>query len=59
MKISNGVKAISLIILVLFIDQLVKIEIKTTMTIGEGITVFGNWFFTVSVVRIWMPCCGA
>ncbi len=45
MKISNGVKAISLIIFVLFIDQLVKIEIKTTMTIGESITVFGNWFF--------------
>jgi signal peptidase II len=45
MKISNGVKAISLILIVLFIDQLVKIEIKTTMTIGESITVFGNWFF--------------
>jgi signal peptidase II len=45
MKISNGVKAISLIILVLLIDQLVKMEIKTTMTIGESITVFGNWFF--------------
>ena len=45
MKISNGVKAISLIVIVLFIDQLVKIEIKTTMTIGESITVFGNWFF--------------
>jgi signal peptidase II len=44
-KISNGVKAISLIILVLFLDQLVKIEIKTTMTIGESITIFGNWFF--------------
>ena len=44
-KISNGVKAVSLIILVLLIDQLVKIEIKTTMTIGESITVFGNWFF--------------
>jgi len=45
MKISNGVKAIALIILVLLIDQLVKIEIKTTMTIGEGFTVFGNWFY--------------
>jgi signal peptidase II len=44
-KISNGVKAVALIILVLFIDQLVKIEIKTTMTIGESITVFRNWFF--------------
>jgi signal peptidase II len=45
MKISNGVKATALIILVLFIDQLVKVEIKTTMTIGESITVFQNWFF--------------
>ncbi len=45
MKISKGVKAVSLILLILFIDQLVKIEVKTHMTIGEGITVFGNWFF--------------
>jgi signal peptidase II len=45
MKISNGVKAVSLIILVLLIDQLVKIEIKTSMTIGESITIFGNWFY--------------
>ena len=45
MKISNGVKAISLILIVLLIDQIVKIEVKTSMTIGESITVFGNWFF--------------
>jgi signal peptidase II len=45
MKITNGVKAILLIVLVLLIDQLVKYEIKTTMTIGESIPVFGNWFF--------------
>ena len=45
MKISNGVKATVLILVVLTIDQLVKFEIKTTMTIGESITVFGNWFF--------------
>ncbi len=44
MKISNYVKAISLIVLVLFIDQVVKIHIKTTMTIGESIPVFGKWF---------------
>jgi len=45
MKISNGVKAVSLILLILLIDQIVKIEIKTTMTIGESITIFRNWFF--------------
>ena len=44
MKISNYVKAISLIVLVLFIDQVIKIHIKTTMTIGESIPVFGKWF---------------
>ena len=45
MKISNGIKAVSLIVLVLLIDQIVKIQVKTSMTIGESITVFGNWFF--------------
>jgi signal peptidase II len=45
MKISNGTKAVSLILLVLLIDQIVKIQVKTTMTIGESITVGGNWFF--------------
>jgi signal peptidase II len=45
MKISKGAQAIALIVLVLLVDQIVKIQIKTTMTIGESITVFGNWFF--------------
>jgi signal peptidase II len=45
MKISKGVKAVSLILLILCLDQLVKIEVKTHMTIGESITIFGNWFF--------------
>jgi signal peptidase II len=45
MKFSNGVKAFSLIFFVLLIDQIVKIEVKTTMTIGESITVFPHWFF--------------
>jgi signal peptidase II len=44
MKVSNRIKAIALIFLVLIIDQVVKFEIKTTMTIGESISVFGNWF---------------
>jgi signal peptidase II len=37
-------KAIVIIFLVLLIDQVFKIWVKTTMTIGEGIPVFGNWF---------------
>ena len=45
MKISKGAQAIALIVLVLLVDQIVKIQIKTSMTIGESITVFGNWFF--------------
>jgi signal peptidase II len=44
MKISNGAKAIILVILVLVIDQLVKFQVKTTMTIGESFSVFGDWF---------------
>jgi signal peptidase II len=44
MKVSNGVKAISLIVMVLLVDQIIKFQIKTSMTIGEYIPVFGNWF---------------
>ncbi len=44
MKIPNGVKAISLIVLVLVVDQVVKFQIKTSMTLGESIYVLGNWF---------------
>lgn len=44
MKIPDGVKAISLIVLVLLVDQIVKIHIKTSMTLGESIYVLGNWF---------------
>jgi signal peptidase II len=37
-------KAIFLILIVLIIDQVFKIIIKTNMTIGEEIHVIGNWF---------------
>ncbi len=37
-------KSILLIVLVLFLDQAIKIWIKTTMYLGEEIPVFGNWF---------------
>jgi signal peptidase II len=44
MKLTAGKKAILLIFLVLLIDQIFKIWIKTNMTIGQEIKVFGDWF---------------
>lgn len=44
MKLSNGIKAVSIILLVLLVDQIVKFQIKTSMTIGESMYVLGNWF---------------
>lgn len=39
-------KKIALILIaLLFVDQAVKIWVKTTMTLYESITVFPNWFF--------------
>ena len=37
-------KALIIIFLVLLIDQVLKIWVKTTMTMGESHTVFANWF---------------
>jgi len=37
-------KSILLVILVLLVDQILKIWIKTHMTIGEEFSVLGNWF---------------
>jgi signal peptidase II len=37
-------KAALIIFLVLIADQVLKIWIKTTMTLGQEIPVFGNWF---------------
>ena len=37
-------KALLVIFLILLVDQLFKIYIKLTMTLGEEINVFGNWF---------------
>ncbi|MDD2583993.1 MAG: lipoprotein signal peptidase [Bacteroidales bacterium] len=44
MQLSKGKKITLLVLLILLIDQAVKIWIKTHMTIGESIPVFGNWF---------------
>lgn len=37
-------KALIVIFLILFLDQVFKIYIKLTMTLGEEIQVFGDWF---------------
>ena len=37
-------KALSIIFLVLFLDQALKIYIKLTMTLGEELPILGNWF---------------
>lgn len=44
MQLSKGKKITIFIILILLIDQIVKIWIKTHMTIGESIPVLGQWF---------------
>lgn len=44
MQLSRGKKITLLVVLILVIDQVVKIWIKTNMTIGENIPVFGDWF---------------
>jgi signal peptidase II len=38
-------KALIIIFLVLLVDQVLKIWVKTTMTMGQSHTVFANWFF--------------
>lgn len=38
-------KAVLLIFLVVLADQILKIWVKTTMTLGESISLFGHWGF--------------
>ena len=40
---SLGKKSIFLILLILLIDQVLKIWVKTHMQIGQNISLFGNW----------------
>lgn len=40
---SSGKKALLFILLILLADQILKIWVKTHMTIGEEISLFGNW----------------
>ncbi len=49
MKLSKLTKSILVIILILIVDQVVKVWIKTNMTLGEEIKVLGNWFVILFV----------
>ena len=44
MKLSRGTKITLLVVLLLVIDQVIKILVKTNMTLGQSIHVFGSWF---------------
>ena len=32
------------VLLAIFIDQVIKIAVKTSMALGDGFSVFGDWF---------------
>lgn len=44
MKITRGKKLLILGALLVVIDQVIKVQVKTNMSIGESIHVFGDWF---------------
>ena len=44
MKVSKGTKITLFVVLLLVLDQVVKILVKTNMGLGQSIHVFGDWF---------------
>ena len=44
MKVSKGAKITIFVVLLLVIDQIIKILVKTNMTLGQSIHVCGDWF---------------
>ncbi len=44
MQLSKGKKLLLLGAALVIIDQVIKVLVKTNMTLGESIHVFGNWF---------------
>ena len=44
MKISKGTKLLILGLMLVVIDQIIKVLVKTNMSIGEHFSVIGNWF---------------
>jgi len=54
MKVSKGAKLTIFVVLLLIIDQISKILVKSNMQIGESIHVFGDWFQILFVENIGM-----
>ena len=44
MKISRGTQLLILGIVLVVIDQVIKVLVKTNMTLGESFNVLGDWF---------------
>ena len=44
MKLSKGARLTLFVVVLLVIDQVIKILVKTNMTLGQSIPVFGSWF---------------
>ena len=44
MKLSKGKKLIILGIVLVVLDQIIKVLVKTNMDLGETINVIGDWF---------------
>lgn len=44
MNFSRQSKSLAIIFLILIADQVLKIWIKTTMSLGDEIVIFKNWF---------------
>src|SRR5574344_360139 len=49
MKVTKGAQLIILGVLLVAIDQIIKVLVKTNMSLGEVIPVFGDWFRLVFV----------
>lgn len=54
MKIGRGTKITIFVVLLLIVDQVIKIWIKTHMPIGGSIDVFGDWFQLYFVENVGM-----
>lgn len=44
MALSKGKKLLILGVILVVVDQVIKVLVKTNMSLGESIHVFGNWF---------------
>ena len=54
MALSKGKKLTIFVIALLVIDQVTKILVKTNMTLGQSIPVFGDWFQIYFVENVGM-----